>query len=178
MKYIKTFESYNAELNSELIEEGWKEWLSAGLIALSSITGFYKLDQAAKEEEATKTEYATQINKTIDNMDEESVYKLITDFNSSEHGMTEPEINTGSGFERPYGTEEDRNDKGEFHTADDLFSKDIYGNDSIASARKLDFYKTNLKNQVKKDPSDFLISKDGKTVKLSPELQKTVGKWG
>lgn len=177
MRYIKTFESYNAELNSELIEEGWKEWLSAGLIALSSITGFYKLDQAAKEDEVAKTEYSSQINKTIDNMDEESVYNLITDFNSSEHGMTDPAIQTGDGFERPYGTDADRNDKGDFHTADDLFSADFYGNDSIAKAEKLKFYKTNLKDKVKQDPSNFLISKDGKTVKLSPELQKTVDKW-
>ena len=44
MKYIKTFENHRNE-NLDLIEEGWKEWLAAGLINLSSIGGVYKINQ-------------------------------------------------------------------------------------------------------------------------------------
>lgn len=44
MKYIKTFENHRNE-NLDLIEEGWKEWLAAGLITLSSIGGVYKINQ-------------------------------------------------------------------------------------------------------------------------------------
>ena len=170
MKYIKTFENYKPE--SELIEEGWKEWLAGGLIALSSVAGFYKLDQEAQEDTRAKVEYSTQINKTIDNMDEESVYNLITDFNSSDHGLTDPNIDTGDDFERPYGTDDDHHDKGDFRTSDDFF-----GTDSTGQANKVEFLKNNLKKKVQEDPSSFLISKDGKTVKLSPELQNTVNKW-
>ena len=44
MKYIKTFENHRNE-NLDLIEEGWQQWLAAGLITLSSIGGVYKINQ-------------------------------------------------------------------------------------------------------------------------------------
>lgn len=61
-----------------------------------------------------------------------------------------------------------------------LIKEDIFGKDSIAGGKTyvIDIIKTNLKNQIKKNPEQFLISKDGKTVKLNPELEKTIGKWG
>ena len=158
MKYIKTFESYNSELNSELIEEGWKEWLTAGLITLSSIAGFYKLDKNLEQNDKARKEYAIKVDKAIDNMSEDQIKQLINDFNSSDHGITDPNINIGGHI----------GDDGKFHSGDESFdSKEEY----------IEFLKHELTDKANEKPEDFLISKDGKTVRLSDDLVKTKGKW-
>jgi hypothetical protein len=44
----------SSQLNEENLEEGFKEWLLGGLLAVSSIAGFYKLSDKAKKMEKLK----------------------------------------------------------------------------------------------------------------------------
>lgn len=145
----------------EIIEETWKEWVTAGLLTLSSIAGFYKLDKNAEE----NTQLINQIETTVDKMKPDQIYDLVDDYNSTEHGVTTPSIDIGV--------------RGS-SVKDVTNLEDTFGKDSIAGGKTyvIDIIKNNLKNQIKRNPEQFLISKDGKTVKLNPELEKTIGKWG
>ena len=147
---------------SEIIEEGWKEWIAAGLLTLSGIAGFYKLDKNAEE----NTRLINQIETTIDKMTPDQIYDLVDDYNSTERGVTSTSINTGLW---------DTKGNGDVNNLEDIFGKD-----SIAGGKTyvIDNIKNNLKKQIKSNPEEFLISKDGKTVKLNPELEKTIGTWG
>ena len=78
MKYIQTYETYNTISNgdSEKLNEGWKEWLAAGLLTLSSVAGVYKLNKDSQEAAEHKKEYAVKLCKSLDNMEKDDVKDL------------------------------------------------------------------------------------------------------
>lgn len=78
MKHIKTFETFNTQLHDlEKLNEGWKEWLAAGLITLGAVGGVYKLDKDSEEALQKKQDYAKELCKTLDKMDEKDVKGMI-----------------------------------------------------------------------------------------------------
>ena len=78
MKYIKTYETYNTifDEDSEKLNEGWKHWLAAGLLTLSSIAGVYKLNKDSQEAFKHKKEYTEKLCKSLDDMKKDDVKGL------------------------------------------------------------------------------------------------------
>lgn len=76
MKYIKTYETYNTIPDSEKLNEGWKEWLAAGLLTLSSVAGVYKLNKDSQEAAKHKKEYTEKLCKSLDDMKKDDVKGL------------------------------------------------------------------------------------------------------
>jgi hypothetical protein len=127
----------------ESLDEGAKEWVVGGLLALSSIAGFYKLSDNAKRDERAKMEYVTKLNSVVDNLDSTKTIDLarqydLTDFGtgSNSSGHIEPETSY-------------RDDNGEM----------VYTNPNVESV------KDNIKQEIKNHPENFQISKDGRTIK-------------
>ena len=52
-----------SKLDTDLIEEGWKEWLAAGLIAASTIGGVYKFNQDKKTTVSKMAKHALNHSK-------------------------------------------------------------------------------------------------------------------
>jgi len=63
-----------SQLNEENLDEGFKEWLLAGLITLGTIAGgtkVYQMDKEAEADKAAQTEYYENIlGKSLDKMDD------------------------------------------------------------------------------------------------------------
>jgi hypothetical protein len=63
-----------SQLNEENLDEGFKEWVLAGLIALGTIAGgikVYQMDKEAEANKAAQTEYYENIlSKSLDKMDD------------------------------------------------------------------------------------------------------------
>jgi hypothetical protein len=79
MKHIQTYEKFNTLSNKDLdqLNEGWKEWLAAGLITLSSIAGVYKLNKDSEDSIMKKSSYSTELCKTLDKMDKKDVKDMM-----------------------------------------------------------------------------------------------------
>jgi hypothetical protein len=63
-----------SQLNEENLDEGFKEWILAGLITLGTIAGgtkVYQMDKEAETDKAAQTEYYENVlSKSLDKMDD------------------------------------------------------------------------------------------------------------
>ena len=159
MKYIQKYERFNTVSNKDLeqLNEGWKEWLAGGLIALSSIAGVYKLnkDSVEKSKESRKIEqaYSDKLSKALDGMDKEDVKDL-------------PEVWNQTGGANPDGIGNDM----DLHYYP--FAKDT---ESTPKWAREDYSDTlsSVKELVKKHPYFFGVTKDGKVIVLDTPGQDT-----
>ena len=69
-----------SQLSEENLDEGFKEWLLAGLITLSTIAGgikVYQMDKEAETDRKAQTEYYQNIlKKSVDKMDDHKKAEL------------------------------------------------------------------------------------------------------
>jgi len=132
----------SSQLNEENLEEGFKEWLLGGLLAVSSIAGFYKLSDKAKKDRKAKTEYIQTLNKVIDKLDSTKTVNLANEYNKTDFG-------TGSS------------------SAGHIESQVGYKKDGNFTATNPDTeqVKNNIKREIQNHPENFQISKDGTTIK-------------
>ena len=66
-----------SKLDTDLIEEGWKEWLAAGLIAASTIGGVYKFNQDKIQNDKAGTELIQKSKSILDTMSNQEKKELI-----------------------------------------------------------------------------------------------------
>jgi len=138
---------------TEIIEEGWKEWLIGGILTLSALGGFYKLNEKSVENEKVKTEYANGVNKIIDKMTDKDLIDLVKKYN--EIGVTTIGTDTQDNVDIP---------------GNSLFTK--LQDKSQLESPSLEGLKKDIESKVKENPEWFLVKKDGTTVTLNPNLKK------
>jgi hypothetical protein len=138
---------------TEIIEEGWKEWLIGGILTLSALGGFYKLNEKSVENEKVKTEYANGVNKIIDKMTDKDLIDLAKKYN--EIGVTTIGTDTQDNVDIP---------------GNSLFTK--LQDKSQLESPSLEGLKKDIESKVKENPEWFLVKKDGTTVTLNPNLKK------
>ena len=143
-----------SDKSQDVIEEGWKEWLIGGLLTLSSIGGFYKLNEKVKQDEKINAEYALVVNKVIDKMSNNDLRALGNQYNDI--GRTQ----VGTDME------DNVNLPGTVYWS--VTNQDASRTTS-SDQSDYDRLKKDLKQKASENSDWFLIKKDGTTVTINPE---------
>ena len=149
--FAKTFNKIKRIDENEMIEptmvqhnldEGIKDWVLGGILALSSIAGFYKLSDNAKNDKNQEIKYVNALNNVVDKLGDDAAVNLATKYNQTDFGTSS---NASGHIEPEIGYKDDNGQM-------------VYTNSNEKNVRD------NIKREIKTHPENFQISKDGTTI--------------